>query len=350
MVVDETYLRQVLIDLLNIPSPLGYTDEVAGYVCGQLKNLGVDYYIKRRGTIVATLAGKQRIADRAIAAHLDTLGAMVKSIGSDGRLMLVALGSWSARFAEGGRVTCLGGKGEIRGTVLPLKSSGHVYGDEVDSLPVGWDYVHLRLDQPCCTAEQVKALGIDVGTIVAFDPNTEFLANGYINSRYLDDKAGVACLLTAIKALGMNPQLEVECHPIFSLSEETGCGCGHAPDKDVGELVSVDIGPVAPGQNSSEHMANIGMKDASGVYHSHLVTKLIGLCEEHAIPYRKDVYKFYRSDTNSAITAGNDLQHGLITFGTESTHGYERTHIESLLSVTHLLIAYMTSKGSDNVG
>ena len=51
-------------------------------------------------------------------------------------------------------------------------------------------------------AQDVSELGIDVGTFIAFDPNTEFLPNGYISSRYLDDKAGVACLLTAIKALG----------------------------------------------------------------------------------------------------------------------------------------------------
>ena len=232
--------------------------------------------------------------------------------------------------------------------MLPIKSSGHVYSDEVDTLPVGWNYLELRLDEPCRSIDEVKALGIDIGAFIAFDPNTEFLPNGYISSRYLDDKAGVACLLTAIKALGDSPSLAVECHPIFTLSEETGCGCGHAADVDVGELVSVDIGPVAPGQNSSEHTANIGMKDTSGVYHSTLVNKLVALCNHHNIPYHKDVYKFYRSDTNSAILAGNDLQHGLITFGTESTHGYERTHIDSLLSVTRLLVAYMTSPGDSD--
>ncbi|MDO6693648.1 osmoprotectant NAGGN system M42 family peptidase [Aliiglaciecola sp. 3_MG-2023] len=346
MVLDEDYLHKTLAELLAIPSPLGYTDEIVAYVTAKLQDLGVEYYAKRRGTIVATLKGDQRDADRAISAHLDTLGAMVQAIEPDGRLKLVPLGTWSARFAEGGRVSVLDCFTPVRGTVLPIKSSGHVYGDDVDTLPVGWDYVQLRLDQICKNPDDVIALGIDVGSIVAFDPNTEFLPNGYISSRYLDDKAGVACLLTAIKALGESPNLAVECHPIFSLSEETGCGCGHAPDEQVGELLSVDIGPVAPGQNSSEHRVNIGIKDTSGVYHPSLSKKLTRLCEQHKIPFRKDVYKFYRSDTHSAIIAGNDLQHGLITFGTESTHGYERTHMDSLLSVTRLLAAYMSSEGS----
>ena len=346
--LDEAYLRQTLAELLAIPSPLGVTEAIAGYVKSKLNELNVEFYTKRRGTIVATLPGQQTRADRAIAAHLDTLGAMVQAIKPSGRIALVPLGTWSARFAEGGRVSVLAGDTPIRGTLLPVKSSGHVYGDEVDALPVGWDYLELRLDESCNNAQDVSELGIDVGTFIAFDPNTEFLPNGYISSRYLDDKAGVACLLTAIKALGESQALAVECHPIFTLSEETGCGCGHAPDDNVGELVSVDIGPVAPGQNSSEHTANIGMKDTSGVYHSALVNQLIALCDTHNIPYHKDVYKFYRSDTNSAILAGNDLKHGLITFGTESTHGYERTHIDSLLSVSRLLVAYMTSPGESD--
>lgn len=345
MKIDQNYLVTTLKELLAIPSPVGYTEEISTYITKHLGVRNIAYKTKRRGTIVATLSGERTESDRALSTHLDTLGAMVKRIKPDGRIEIAPLGSWSARFAEGGRVTIITGKESLRGTVLPIRSSGHVYGDGVDTLPVGWEYVELRLDSQCTTAEQVHDLGIIVGSFVAFDPNPEFLSNGYIVSRYLDDKAGVACLLTAIKAVQETTNtLPVECHPIFSLSEETGCGCGHAPDADVGELVSIDIGPVAPGQNSSEHTANICVKDMSGVYHSHLTKKLMVLCKKNNIPYKSDIYQYYRSDTNSAIVAGNDLLHGLITFGTESTHGYERTHIDSLIAVTQLIIHYMLSE------
>lgn len=343
MDIDKDYLLQTLADLLAIPSPLGQTDAIVAAVGARLTALGVPYEARRRGTLVATIPGRLRDGDRAVTAHLDTLGAMIREIRADGRLALTPLGTWSARFAEGGRVTVYGSDKEARGTVLPLKSSGHVFGDDVDTLPVGWDFLELRLDERCASAEDVRKLGIDVGAIVAFDPGAEFMANGYISSRYLDDKAGVACLLAAIKALGAEPALAVECHPVFTLSEETGCGCGHAPDEQVGELLSVDIGPVAAGQNSSEHAANIAFKDSSGVYHPELTGRLLRLCREHEIPFRRDVYRFYRSDTHSAILAGRDLKHGLLAFGTESTHGYERTHLDSLLAVSRLLARYMAS-------
>ena len=42
----------------------------------------------------------------AIIAHIDTLGAQVKEIKSNGRLALVPVGHWSSRFAEGRDARC----------------------------------------------------------------------------------------------------------------------------------------------------------------------------------------------------------------------------------------------------
>ncbi len=345
MELDESYLLGRLKKMLAIPSPVGYTGEIAAYVEEELAAVDVPCFRSRRGTLVATLDGKVRESDRVIAAHLDTLGAMVTHIKANGRLKLTPLGSWSARFAEGARVTVLGRGKTHRGSILPLRSSGHVFGDSVDELPIGWEYVELRIDAICSSAQQAHDLGICIGDVVAVDSEPEFLPSGHIVSRHLDDKAGVACLLTAIHMLRQQTRtLPVECHPIFTLAEEEGCAAGHAPDQDVGEFVSVDIGPVAEEQNSSEHAANICIKDTSGSYDSTLTNQLINICTDANIDFRTDVYRYYRSDTNSAIVAGNDLRHALIAFGAESTHGYERTHIDSLLAVTKLLVNYMLSE------
>ncbi len=345
MQLDEPYLLDSLKKMLAIPSPVGHTDKVAAYVQEELAAVDVPCCRRRRGTLVATLGGKVREPDRAIAAHLDTLGAMVTHIKANGRLGLTPLGSWSARFAEGARVTVLSRDKSNRGSILPLRSSGHVFGDSVDELQIGWEYVELRIDEICSSAQQAHDLGIRIGDVVAVDSKPEFLPNGYIVSRHLDDKAGVACLLTAIHAVRQQTKtLPVECHPIFTLAEEEGCAAGHAPDQHVGEFVSIDIGPVAEEQNSSEHAANICIKDTSGSYDSTLTNQLINICTNAHIDFRTDVYRYYRSDTNSAIVAGNDLRHALIAFGAESTHGYERTHIDSLLAVTKLLVNYMLSE------
>ncbi|MEO1695430.1 MAG: osmoprotectant NAGGN system M42 family peptidase, partial [Pseudomonadota bacterium] len=199
--IDTAYLRVQLEALLAVPSPTGYTDSIVRYVCGELENIGIEYDLTRRGAIRGVLPGKENAGARAIVSHLDTLGAQVKFIKPTGRLELVPIGTWSARFAEGARATVFTGKGTYRGTILPLKASGHTYGDDIDTAPVGWDYVELRVDALGTTPEEIRRLGIDVGDIVAVDPAPEFVDTGFIVSRHLDNKAGVAAMLAAIKAL-----------------------------------------------------------------------------------------------------------------------------------------------------
>jgi len=59
--------------------------------------------------------------------------------------------------------------------------------------------MEIRLDARTLSAKETRELGIKVGDFVAFDPRV-VLTDGFIRSRHLDDKAGVASLLAAIKA------------------------------------------------------------------------------------------------------------------------------------------------------
>lgn len=344
--VDLDYVLTTLQTLLDIPSPTGYTDQVVHWVGEELQRLGVPFELTRRGAIRADLAGRSRSPDRAVVVHLDTLGAMVQRIKPSGRLALAPIGTWSARFAEGGRVTLMTDTGCRRGTVLPLKASGHTFGDEVDSQPSTWDQLELRLDDPVENERDLEALGVNVGDHVAFDPGTEFIADtGYLNARHLDDKAGVAVLLGTVKALReRGNELPVDCHLIFTISEEVGSGSSHTLHGDVAEMVTIDSAPQAHWKNSREDAVTIAMMDSSGPFDWHLTHKLIDLCREHGIPHRRDVFQHYRSDSASAVDAGNDLRTALICFGVDASHGWERTNIQSLRALGELVGLYMLSE------
>jgi peptidase M42 family hydrolase len=341
--IDIDYLREQLKALMAIPSPTGYTDTIVRYVCGELERLGVGYDVTRRGAIRANLKGSSPAGARAIVSHLDTLGAQVKALKPNGRLALVPIGHWSARFAEGARTTLFSEKGVYRGTILPMKASGHAYGEEIDTLPVGWDYVELRVDAYSTSTDHLNKLGIEVGDIVAIDPQPEFLDNGFIVSRHLDNKAGVAAMLAALKALIEGPELPVDMFWLFTISEEVGHGAASILLPDVASMVAVDNGTSAPGQNSSEFGVTISMADMTGPFDFHLTRKLVELCKSHDIRYQKDVFKFYRSDSASAIEAGADVRTALATFGVDASHGYERIHMHALRSLAELLTAYATS-------
>ena len=342
--VDTDYLLDQLRAMLAIPSPTGYTDRIARHVAAELQKLGLEIELTRRGAIRAFRKGRSRRPARAIVTHLDTLGAQVKSLKDNGRLELIPIGTWSARFAEGARVTIFSGKGAYRGTILPLKASGHTFNQEVDELPVGWRYIEVRVDARARSGADLAQLGIDVGDIVAIDPQPEMLENGFIVSRHLDNKAGVAVALTAIKALQQeNAKTPVDIYFLFSIAEEVGVGASALLTPEIAAMVAIDNGTTAPGQNSDEFGVTLAMADETGPFDFHLTRKLAELCRENDIRMQKDVFRYYRSDSASAVTAGHDVRTALITFGVDASHGYERIHLHALRSLAELVTAYLTS-------
>lgn len=339
--VDEAFLREALLEMLAIPSPTGFTDELVRYVCRRLGDIGVDYALSRRGTITATLPGESSDRARAVANHIDTIGAAVSAVHDNGRLGLKPIGTWSSRFAEGGRVTVFTGEKAYRGQVLPLLASGHAFDKKIDQLPVGWEQVEVRINQPVETAADVRSLGIGPGNFVAFDAAPEWDESGYVSARHLDNKAGAAAALTALQALTENAiRPAVDLQVMFTITEEVGTGAGTSLEARVSEFVGIDIGPVAPGQNARETGVTLCAQDTSGPFDRLLTRRLRSLCHTHGIGCQMDVFRYYYSDANSAIVAGHDVRHALITFGTDATHGYERTHKNSLTSIAELLTVY----------
>lgn len=342
--IDIEYLRDQLAALLRIPSPTGYTDTVVRYVVGELERLGLSSDLTRRGAIRACLKGQEPAGARAVVSHVDTLGAQVKALKANGRLSLVSIGTWSSRFAEGARATVFTERGTYRGTILPLKASGHTFADEIDTQPVSWDQVELRIDAFASNDAHLRRLGIEVGDIVAIDPQPEFLDNGFIVSRHLDNKAGVAVMLAAIKALKEVAPPPVDVWWLFTISEEVGHGAASVLIPDIASMVAVDNGTTAPGQNSAEFGVTLAMADETGPFDWHMTRKLALLCRENDIHYRKDVFRHYRSDIASAIEAGHDVRTALATFGVDASHGYERIHMHALRSLAELLTCYALSE------
>lgn len=344
--IDEAYLRDILERLLNTPSPSGMTDDIVKLVCAELEKLDIRYELTRRGAIRATITGTQESPRRAIAAHLDTLGAMVKGLKRNGRLRVVPIGHWNARFAEGARVKIYCENGTtLSGTILPLKASGHTYNKEVDTQPSSWDNLEIRIDSTSVGIDELWEIGLRVGDFVSVESQPQFTESGFVNARHLDDKAGVASILAAAKALVESEQKPtLDCHLLFTISEEVGVGASHVLHGDVAEMVSVDNGTLAPEQNTCEYGATISMQDSTGPFDRHLTQHLINVCKAKDIEFSRDIFRFYRSDAAAALEAGNDIRTALVCFGLDASHGWERIHINSLLSVAALLKEYMLSK------
>ena len=203
----------------------------------------------------------------------------------------------------------------------------------------------MRIDKRADTDLDLGCSGLAVGDFVAFDALPEITSNGFINARHLDDKAGVAALLALAQSVAASQvSLPVDCHLIFTIFEEVGSGASSAVYGDVAEMVVIDNAPVAAAQNADEYSVTIGMMDQTGPFDYHLNRKLVKLCRQHNIEVIKDVFKFYRSDSASAIEAGSDTRTALVCFGVDGSHGFERTHVSSLKAVADLVGLYMQSE------
>jgi peptidase M42 family hydrolase len=340
--IDIDYLTTTLRELVTTPSPVGMTEGAVALTAGWLKEMGYGVNYTRRGVLWVTLG--EGAPKRALAAHLDTLGAMVTGLKDNGRLSLRNTGTWAARFAEGARVTVFTDNGQARGTILPLKASGHRFNTEVDTQTADWDNLEVRLDVPVYSRDDLVSQGFAIGDIVAVDAQPEFLDNGFIVSRHLDDKAGVACLLTALKHFadkGITPAVGAQV--MFTISEEVGIGGTHGFGPEVQELVAIDNGVTAPDQATRDEAMTIAFRDRTGPFDLPIARHLVRLCEDKGIAHVRDTFRSYRSDSAAAIDAGWDLRAGLACFSLDSSHGWERTHIASLTELTKLIIAYIES-------
>lgn len=331
--------------LVKIPSPSGFTDRVIQFVEDYLEELGVETSRNRKGGLIATLPGKNNSEHRMLTAHVDTLGAMVKEVKSNGRLKLDLIGGFAYNSIEGEYCRIHTSAGEdITGTILMRQTSVHVYKDAATA-ERNQDNMEVRIDAKVENAEEVRELGIEVGDFVSFDPRVERTETGFIKSRHLDDKASVAILLQLIKRVKETGEtLPYTSHFLISNNEEIGYGGNSNIPAETVEYLAVDMGAMGEGQSTDEYSVSICVKDASGPYHLGLRNKLLALAKENKIAYQLDIYPYYGSDASAALRSGNDIIHGLIGPGIDSSHAFERTHETSLECTERLLYHYLHSE------
>ncbi len=343
--IDTAWMQDVLLELLRIPSPSGRTDVIMQHVGERIEEVGLSFELTRRGAMTARFGGQDGTdgVDRAVVVHTDTIGCMVRDLKDNGRLTVAPVGTHSSRFSEGTRVSIFTDDPEqtYTGTILPTKASGHAFGDAVDHHPVSWDHVEVRVDERVSCAQDLRDLGIRVGDFVAQIAFPVITRSGFVTSRHLDDKAGVAAVLAAFKAVkeaGITPQVGTEL--LITIAEEVGhgaAGLGH----EVAEMLSVDSAVVAPGQQSTETGVSIAMQDLHGPFDYHLTRVLCDLAEAHEIESTRDVFRYYRSDVASALEAGAETRAALVGFGVDATHGHERTHLDGIVATARLVALYL---------
>ena len=329
-------------ELLAIDSPSGFTARAAQWVKEAFEKLGFSAAITTKGGVLIDLGGLDSSDGLMLAAHTDTLGGMVAEIKGNGQLHITALGGMNANNGEAENVRVYTRCGKvIEGTLQLCNASVHVNGD-YSSAKRSFDSMEILLDEDVKSAADTRALGIEVGDIVCFDPRTRRTVSGYLKSRFLDDKLSVGILLGFAKYLQENNiTLPRRTYVHVTVYEEVGHGGSASVPAGVTEAISVDMGCVGSGLQCTERKVSICAKDSGGPYSYEVVGKLIDAAKKTGADYAVDVYPHYGSDVEATLRGGYDIRPGLIGAGVYASHGYERSHIDGVYNTMKVLIGYL---------
>ncbi|WP_368133584.1 M42 family metallopeptidase [Collinsella bouchesdurhonensis] len=331
------YIGEQLKALTSIPSPTGFTRAVTDYVMKALEEMGFAPERSTKGNVLVCLGGEDE--PLVLASHVDTLGAMVRSIKDNGRLRPTTLGGHQWSTADGENCTVHTRDGRVyTGVVLNTEPSSHVADEKVETLEKNME---ILLDENVDTKDDVASLGIQTGDIIAMDPRTVITKSGYIKSRFLDDKLSASVLLGLARAVAAGEvKLARKVSLLFTVYEEVGHGGAFVP-ADTCEMISVDMGCVGDDLGCTERMVSICAKDSGGPYNYELVSALADTAKRLSLDYAIDVYPHYGSDVEATLRAGYDIRHGLIGPGVYASHNYERSHMDGVRNTYELLRAYV---------
>lgn len=341
MSIDQNYILALAKEILEIPSPSGYAKEIVPRIEQEAARFGLKATKTNKGNLLITLPGSSDYTV-GLSVHVDTLGAMIRSISADGAIKFTTIGGPIWPTLDGEYCTILTRDGRrYTGTFLSTSPAVHVFKD-AKSKPRDPENMYVRLDEIVHSKDDVQALGIDVGNFIFIDPKTTITQSGFIKSRFLDDKINVASIFGLIKRFQdekITPAVTVTI--LISTYEEVGHGAAAIPPMD--ELIAVDMGCIGDDLTCTEFDVSICPKDSSGPYDYDLTNRLIATATTHDIAHAVDIYPYYGSDVSAAMRGGNDIKGGLMGPGVHASHGMERTHVKAVEATIELLYRYLVT-------
>ena len=342
LLINKEYVLNTAKKILEFNSPTGFCFEIMDYIKDIVESFGYEFETTNKGCGVITVKGKKDDKVVGLSAHVDTLGAMVRSITSEGNLRFTSLGGPILPTLDGEycKIRTRSGK-TYTGTFLSESSAAHVLEDSSTRKRNEKNMV-FRIDELVYSKEDVEKLDICSGDFIFIDTKTTITESGFIKSRFIDDKGSVSALIGLLEA--MSRQKIVPSYTtkiIISTYEEVGHGASYIP-QDITEIIAVDMGCIGDDLGCTEEIVSICAKDSGGPYDFNMTTDLINLAKDNNIGYAVDIYPRYGSDVGAALRGGNNIRGALIGPGVNASHGMERTHYSAIENTMKLLYLYLT--------
>ncbi len=343
---DYEQLFTTIEELVLHHSPSGAEGEIDQLLLDRFKALGVEVWQDSAGNVIAKVTGRDSKRSIAITGHKDEIGAMVKTVDSDGCVEVRKLGGAFPWVYGEGVVDLLGDNQTISG-ILSF-GSRHVSHEspqkaQQENVPVRWEDAWVETK---CTVEELEAAGVRPGTrmVVGKHRKRPIRLKDYIASYTLDNKASVAILLALAEQL-KTPA--VDTYLVASAKEEVGAigALYFTQNQRLDALIALEICPLSSEYPIEDGEAPVLLsQDAYGIYDEGLNWELRQAAKASGVPLQLATLSQFGSDASIAMKFGHVARAACLSFPTQNTHGYEIAHLGAIANCIHILSAYCQSE------
>lgn len=326
-------------------SPSGNETEINKLLLARFAQIGVEAWQDRADNIIAKIPGR-KTGSIAITAHKDEIGAIVKDIDAEGKVLARKLGGSFPWVYGEGVVDLLGDWATISG-ILSF-GSRHVshespQKEQQENTPVRWEDAWIETK---CTSEELESAGIRPGTRVVIGKHRKrpIRLKDYIASYTLDNKASVAILLALAENL---KQPVFDTYLVASAKEEVGAvgAMYFSSQQKLEALIALEICPLAPEYPVNDGDAPVILsQDGYGIYDEGLNAGLRQAAKQLNMPVQLATLSGFGSDASIAMKFGHVARAACLAFPTQNTHGYEIAALGAIANCAYLLHTFCTTE------
>ena len=290
-------LMDTIKELCVLNGAPGDEDEVRSYIKEKVAPYATEMRIDALGNLIVFKKGKKSTGGTLLlAAHMDEVGLIIRSITEEGYLKFSCVGGIDRRVLLSKAVVV--GKNQVPG-IIGMKPIHLTTSEERKSIPKGKD---LTIDIGAQSREEAEKL-VSVGDYAVFTSDIVEFGNGFIKAKAIDDRAGCAVMMELLKE-----ELPMDCTFAFTVQEEIGCkgamGAAFSVKPKITLIVETTTAADLAGVKGGKKVCCLGVgpvipfMDNGSIADRELYELVRALAEKHHIPWQ----------TKHMIAGGNDAR------------------------------------------
>jgi putative aminopeptidase FrvX len=316
-------LNENLEKLSNACGVTGREEEVRSLMIKLMKPYADEIVVDKLENVIAIKKGKKSKPKVMIAAHMDEIGLMVKTITKEGFLQFAKMGGIDDRILLAQKMIVHTRKGPLSGIIG--SKPPHIQKEQERKKIVAYD--ELFIDIGAESREDANKMGVKIGDPVSFDAKYAQIGQDKVIGKAFDDRVGCAIMIETLKQVGTT---DCTICAVGTVQEEVGLrGAATAAfgiDPDVGIALDVTIAGDVPGVREFDTSVKMGkgptltVTDAGLITHPKVLRLLLDVAEENKIPHQLETGLLGATDAARISLTRQGVPSGTVSVATRYIH------------------------------